>query len=216
MKEKRKKNPKQLCTATFRHYTKKLYGFNIPEHFLHNWPCLLPLTFFNISSLVTKWRINPFHLNGPQSNASQEKPNLWKFAHWWWNIFPKDTILPIQKLPYFFLVFNLKKWFGFHGINDFNGVPSSQVILQYQNSCAMVYGVSTIHMKYLSSMSLINLALQEVVEVSLCQMNQMNAPSLHLQVLSQIFPHMNLRFVVIMFLGNGCLVRRRFLPIAWV
>ena len=36
MKEKRKKNPKQLCTATFRHYTKKLYGFNIPEHFLHN------------------------------------------------------------------------------------------------------------------------------------------------------------------------------------
>ena len=126
------------------------------------------------------------------------------------------------KIPYcrsknchiFFQFLIKKKWFGFHGINDFNGVPSSQAILQYQNSCAMVYGVSTIHMKYLSSMSLINLALQEVVEVSLCQMNQMNAPSLHLQVLSQIFPHMNLRFVVIMFLGNGCLVRRRFLPIA--
>ena len=68
--------------------------------------------------------------------------------------------------------------------------------MESQNLCAMVSSVSTIHIRHLSSMSLINLLLQELIIVALCQMEQMYSPSLHLQVLSQMFLHLSLRLGV--------------------
>lgn len=61
--------------------------------------------------------------------------------------------------------------------------------MQSQNLQAMVFGQLSQHVGHL-----INRALQELTAISLSQIDQMNAPSFLLQVLSQTFPHFDFRF----------------------
>lgn len=56
----------------------------------------------------------------------------------------------------------------------------------------MVYGIAAMHMKQLSSISTINLALHELITTALCQIDQMKAHSFLLYSLSHTFPHFSL------------------------
>lgn len=65
---------------------------------------------------------------------------------------------------------------------------AQQTILQSQNPCAMVFGISAIHMRQLLPMSLRNLALHMLIVLALCHIDQMNTHSFLLWVLSHTLP----------------------------
>lgn len=57
---------------------------------------------------------------------------------------------------------------------------------------SMVSGIACMHMKHLSLIFAIDMALHELTVTALCQIDQMKGPSFLLLFLSHTFPHFNL------------------------
>lgn len=105
-------------------------------------------------------------------------------------------------------------------------LPKSHALhapMQSHNLCVMVSVMSFMYMLHLSSMSTIIMAIHKLMATTLCQINQINSPSMVLMFVSHIFLHENLSrgvrmpcHFVITNLGSGCFDWSRFLPMAEV
>lgn len=86
----------------------------------------------------------------------------------------------------------LLSWPCFHSINNANEkIQGPMGHFAIPNLCAMVSQIPAMHIRCLSSISIICLALHELIMTALCQIDQMKEPSFLLCVLSQTFPPFN-------------------------